>query len=49
MGMMDAVSWLLLLLQLLVVDVVGGFCCFGVSCFWLALLELVLSPWRMAG
>ena len=24
-------------------DVVGGFSCVGVSCFWLALLELVLS------
>jgi hypothetical protein len=37
-------GWLLLQMQLLVVDVVGVFSCVGVSCFWLALLELVLSP-----
>jgi hypothetical protein len=42
-------GWLLLLLQLLVVDVVGSFSCVSASFFWLDVLELVLSPWRVAG
>jgi len=51
---MDAGVWLvgwllLLLLHFLVVDVVGGFSCVSASFFWLDVLELVLSPWRVAG
>jgi hypothetical protein len=29
--------------------VVGGFSCVSASFFWLDVLELVLSPWRVAG
>jgi hypothetical protein len=31
------------------VVLIWGFSCVDVSCFWLAVLELVLSPWRLAG